>query len=262
MIHARSSPRIRTGKLRSTKSSPALRPTVSERKINRHRTRANAARHGGKGPQHRHRASDNRNGPWGEQLRYKAPEAFRYCFANINGLPAAAYHEKHDQITQSMEKHKMDVLGMAEININFKKVGPTQQWKDRFKKLRTNSHCATNEHTTPNEKRVFGGTAYLTSAAASHKVEKKGADPTNLGRWSWALLTGRQDIKTRIINGYRPIHDATNRIGTVYSQQQQQQNHGRQNLQRTQTSFPRRPQTARRTMAQPRRKHHPRTRPQ
>jgi exonuclease III len=119
-----------------------------------------------------------------------------------------------------MEKHKMDVLGMAEININFKKVGPTQQWKDRFKKLRTNSHCATNEHTTSNEKRVFGGTAYLTSAAASHKVEKKGADPTNLGRWSWALLTGRQGIKTRIINGYRPIHDTTNRVGTVYSQQQ------------------------------------------
>jgi phage regulator Rha-like protein len=81
---------------------------------------------------------------------------------DINGLPVAAYHEKHDQIIKSIEKHKMDVLGMTEININFKEVGPTNQWKDRFKKLRTNSHCATNEHTTSKEKRVFGGTAYLT----------------------------------------------------------------------------------------------------
>jgi hypothetical protein len=99
-------------------------------------------------------------------------------------------------------------------------VGPTNQWKDRFKKLRTNSHCATNAHTTSNERRVFGGTAYLTSTSASHKVEKKGEDPTHLGRWSWALITGRQGIKRLIISGYRPIHDATNGVGIVYSQQQ------------------------------------------
>jgi exonuclease III len=115
-------------------------------------------------------------------LRYKSPKAFRYCFVNINGLSAAAYHEKNDQVTKSMEKHKMDVLGMAEMNIKFKKLGPTHQWKDRFKKLRTNSHCATNEHTTSNDKRVFGGTSCLTSTSASHKVEKRGADHTNLGR--------------------------------------------------------------------------------
>jgi hypothetical protein len=200
-------------------SPPTLRPTVSEEKINRHRTRANV-RHGGTGPQENSRARDRQNGPWGEKLSYKATEAFRYCFANINGLPSAAYHEKHDQITQSMIKHKMDVLGIAEININFQQVGPTNQWKDRFKQQRTNSHCATNQHTTSKDKRVFGGTAYLTSPSASHKVEQKGEDPTKLGRWTWALLTGKQGIKTRIISGYRPIHDATNRVGTVYSQHQ------------------------------------------
>ena len=109
---------------------------------------------------------------------------------------------------------------MAEINLNFKKIGPTHQWKDRFKRPHTNSHHATNEHTTANDKRVFGGTAYLTSKAASHKVEKKGVDPTHLGRWTWALFTGRNGIKTRVISGYRPIHDATNRVGTVYAQHQ------------------------------------------
>jgi hypothetical protein len=60
-----------------------------------------------------------------------------------------------------MKKHQIDLLGMAEINVNFHKVGPTNEWKDRFKRLRTNSHCATNVHTNANEKKVHGGTAYL-----------------------------------------------------------------------------------------------------
>jgi predicted extracellular nuclease len=103
------------------------------------------------------------NGPWGDTLKNKAVSTFRYSFANINGLPAAAHKEKHDRITTSLEKTKIDMLGMAEININFKQTGPTNQWKDRFKKLRTNSHCSTNIHTTSTETQVYGGTAYLTA---------------------------------------------------------------------------------------------------
>jgi hypothetical protein len=82
------------------------------------------------------------------------------------------------------------MLGLAKININFKKVGPTNQWKDCFKQLGTNSHCATNIHSTANDKRVFGGTSYLTSKAASHKVEEKGVHPLGLGRWIWAAVFG------------------------------------------------------------------------
>jgi hypothetical protein len=112
------------------------------------------------------------------------------------------------------------MLGLAEINIHFKRVRPTNQWKDRFKRLGTNSHCATNTHSTAHDKRVFGGTAYLTSKAASHKVEERGEDPLGLGRWNWAVLTGKHGKKTRIITAYRPVRDGSNRTGTVYSQHQ------------------------------------------
>jgi hypothetical protein len=113
-----------------------------------------------------------------------------------------AKHEKHDQILHAISKYTLDALGLAEININYQQVGSLNQWIDRFKKLRTNKHCATNRHTTSQDKRVFGGTAYLTSPAASHKIEARGEDPTGLGRWIWALLSGRHGIKTRIISGY------------------------------------------------------------
>jgi hypothetical protein len=162
------------------------------------------------------------NGPWGDAYGSKQPWIFRYCFTNMNGLPSIATHERHDQIIQATTKYyKIDLLGSAEININYTRVGPTNQWKDRFKKLRTNSHCATNIHSTSQDKRLFGGTAYLTTSSASHKVENEEDDPTGLGRWTWALLSGRQGIKTTIISGYRLVRDTSNRAGTVFSQHEQ-----------------------------------------
>jgi hypothetical protein len=45
-----------------------------------------------------------------------------------------AHHEKHDQIINAIQKHKIDVMGLAELNINLTRLGPRNQWKDRFKK--------------------------------------------------------------------------------------------------------------------------------
>jgi hypothetical protein len=164
------------------------------------------------------RACDVINGPWGDKIENKPNDTFRYGFVNINGLPLMAKHEKHDQILHAISKYKIDLLRLAEININYKQVSATNQWMDRFKKLQTNKHCATNHHTTSQDKRVFGGTAYLSSPSASHKIEARGDDPTCLGCWTWALLSGKHGIKTRIVAGYRPVHDYSNRAGSVFSQ--------------------------------------------
>jgi exonuclease III len=177
------------------------------------------ARRGAPGPcQTRRRANDHRNGPWGDKLGSKTDNIFRYCFANIYGLPISVHHEKHDRITNAIKKHEMDVLGLAEINLNFPQLGPNQQWIHRFPKLQTNSHYSTNKHTTSTAHKLYGGTAYITNQATSPKVSKSGADPTGLGRWTWVKLTGRQGLEIRIINGYRPVRDTSNRAGTVYSQ--------------------------------------------
>jgi hypothetical protein len=174
------------------------------------------------GPQtQQSRVRDIIDGPsWGDNFGTKHQDTFRYCFTNINGPPLGANHDKHDLIIQDMAKYQIDILGLAEININFNRVGPTNQWKDRFKKLGTNSHCTTNRHSTSQDKQLFGGTAYLTSKSASHKVSSKGEDPLGLGRWTWAVFTGKQGLTTRIISGYRPVRDHSDRAGTVYSQQE------------------------------------------
>jgi predicted extracellular nuclease len=99
-------------------------------------------------------------------------------------------HEKHDQITNTITRHDIDVLGLAEINLNFPALTPNQQWIHRFPKLPTNSHYSINEHSTSQARQQYGGTAYITNSATSPKVNNSGADPTGLGRWTWVKLTG------------------------------------------------------------------------
>jgi hypothetical protein len=85
----------------------------------------------------------------------EAQDTFCYGFANINGPPSMAKHDKHDQILHAISKCNLNLLGLAEININYKQVVSLKQWIDRLKKLRRNKHCATNQRTTSQDKRVL-----------------------------------------------------------------------------------------------------------
>jgi hypothetical protein len=64
------------------------------------------------------------------EIKLAANQTIPYAtafFANINGLPLMAKHEKHDQILHAISKYKIELLGLAEININYKQVGATNQ---------------------------------------------------------------------------------------------------------------------------------------
>jgi hypothetical protein len=193
---------------------------VLDKNFNRQRTRTDVRR-SGQGPcQLARRTSEASNSSWGSEIDSKSDRSFRYCFLNICGLPVDALHEKHQLLTQCMQKNSIDLLGLSEINLNFKNIIPSQQWKHRFAFQRHASHYAINEHSTSTDRRLFGGTGFLTTQATSQKLETKGEDPLGLGCWTWALLTGRQGIKVRVIQGYRPVLDTSNRAGSVYSQQE------------------------------------------
>jgi hypothetical protein len=192
---------------------------MSESKFSPNRTRTQARR-GGQGPNlNQRRARDRSNGPWGSRLVNKPDSAFRYGFLDICGLPVDAYHAKHKLLTQCTTKHSIDLIGLSELNLNFPAITPSHQWMHRFPFQRTCSHYATNVHSTSKDRRLYGSTGFLTGQpSTSQKVEAKGNDPLGLRRWTWTLLNGRQGIKIRIIQGYRPVIDTTNKASSVYSQ--------------------------------------------
>ncbi len=53
---------------------------------------------------------------------------FRYIFQNIQGLPVNPRAHKHQQIADAFQTTDADTFGMAEINLNFSKLGPSDQW--------------------------------------------------------------------------------------------------------------------------------------
>jgi hypothetical protein len=151
----------------------------------------------------------------------KPEKTFRMLFQNIQGLPIAPHSHKHQQICTAIKDTEADIFGMAELNLNFKMLGPTSQWTERFQRLQRNhSVHSYNKHDSSQKRTLFGGTAQIATGILSHRAIQSGADRTGMGRWVWTLFAGKNGVKIRVVSGYRPNPDATDRTGSVYSQQE------------------------------------------
>ena len=123
---------------------------------------------------------------------------------------------KSELINTVIQDYDFDYFGVQEINSHEKILTPTQQWKRKFPNQHT--HAATNQHSTSQRRLLHGGTAYFLNQDMCLRQIEQGEDPTKLGRWIWTLLRGRQGIQVRVISGYRPVEDRSNRPFTVFSQ--------------------------------------------
>jgi hypothetical protein len=164
----------------------------------------------------RERESDNSS--WGHKIKcMRNPQTVRLGFQNINGLPINN-NLKSETLIQVIQDYNFSYFGIQEINIHERLLPPSQKWKRKFPYIHTQS--ATNQHSPSLRRILHGGTAHFLDSDFSLRQIDHGQDPTNLGRWIWTLLRGRQGIQVRIISGYRPIEDNTNRPYTVFSQQE------------------------------------------
>ena len=66
-------------------------------------------------------------GQWGDKLSRKVNEIVRISFQNINGFGSEAENSKKEDLRQFMSDNDIDVMLMAEMNVNWKKVGKGTQ---------------------------------------------------------------------------------------------------------------------------------------
>ena len=153
---------------------------------------------------------------WGHQIRrIKTANCARFGFQNINGLTLQR-SLKSEHIQHVIQDFDFDYFGIQEVNSHERILPPQLQWKRKFHTQHTQS--ATNQH-SPSQRRILhGGTAHFLNSHMSLRQIDHGEDPSKLGRWIWTLLRGRQGIQVRIISGYRPVEDRSNRPHTVFSQ--------------------------------------------
>ena len=110
---------------------------------------------------------DTSSTTWADTMILPKPEEiFRYIFQNIPGLSVNPRSHKHQQIGTAMTETEADVYGTVELNLNFKMLGPSSQWAERFQHLRRNHYVHSyNKHDISKARTLFGGTAQIATGA-------------------------------------------------------------------------------------------------
>ena len=165
----------------------------------------------------------NRDRPqdhWGHKLGKKHKHTTRVCFVNINGLGKKQKSPKSEEIRTFMTQNKIDVMGMAEININWARVANkdtlwerTRHWfEHRIISVGYNTHDRNNKTSQQQ-----GGTTTILKDKIAHRHRNCGFVRTGLGRWFWVQIAGKQGYVTRFITVYCPVYTGKG-DNTVYSQ--------------------------------------------
>jgi hypothetical protein len=136
------------------------------------------------------------------------------------GLPIDPMSEQHELLLDGISKSNFGLFGIQEINLNFTALEATAQWKRRFRSFQGFTTSTSNTHSNSQSKVLHGGNALFLQPTLTIRNQGSGHDPSGLGRWSWILLEGKQGMQTRVISGYRPVIDRSDRPSSVFSQHQ------------------------------------------
>ena len=114
----------------------------------------------------------------------KSKDVIRVCFQNINGFGISRTSNKSEMIRKMMEEKELDIMVMAEVNVNWDRVGVTnsmhktcRQWFER-----RNPTTAHNQHDKRGNKHQPGGTEIITKGDISLRINNCEQDKKILGR--------------------------------------------------------------------------------
>ena len=157
---------------------------------------------------------------WGSSWQTKSQQSLRVGFCNIGGIGQTSKHIRNSQLHTMIDKHKIDIMGVAETNVNWKKSRQQDRLYERTKRWWQTSkvHQASNTTDKNSPKHQFGGVANFSVGKIAYKCQDHGKDPTNLGRWVWTRYRGQGSIKLKVITAYAPGPYTT--VGSVNAQHQ------------------------------------------
>ncbi len=137
-----------------------------------------------------------------ELLSPKPPETLRLYFQNANSIRSERM-EKWLHACVCMRAKEVDIFGLAEINVNPRHPGLTEEIAQIAKRNWT--HATTTLANTDADCRAWaqqGGTCMTTTRKWISRLVESGRD-AKLGRWSYHILRGQDNRKTVFVSGYR-----------------------------------------------------------
>ncbi len=176
----------------------------------------------------RQRLQDKNNGKfkgshWGDELVPDVTDnCIRCSFVNINGIGFNRNSFKSNTIREYMNVYGIDVMGIAELGVNWK-INPnthslwerTLGWFENFRvSVGYNKKDAFSQRAQP------GGTAVISQDRIALGICNNGSEKRNLGRWTWSIFEGKERQRTRFVSVYVPIKPANYGDTKVYYQHQ------------------------------------------
>jgi hypothetical protein len=134
---------------------------------------------------------------YGDEQHEKRPNTFRVGLHNIYNLSEDRRTSKSRQLIDYIVQKSYDCFLMAEIGLNWRKIGANDRWFERiWGKLQTSRSIFAHNVTEPQITKVLqpGGVGIIATDQVTHRIIATGKDPTGLGRWCWMLLQGRNGI--------------------------------------------------------------------
>ncbi len=162
---------------------------------------------------------------WGDDIDKinKSNDVFRIGFQNVNGFLNGENEDKAESLKDTMDKYKIDIFGMVEMNTNWRLVPKnrtirklTQGW---YQHQRVNT--AYNQRDSICNIHQPGGTAIFSRDEMALRHINAGSDTKNLGRWVWSRYRGKDGMVLRQLSVYVPNLAMSQGHKKVYNQQKQ-----------------------------------------
>lgn len=160
---------------------------------------------------------------WGDSINSgRTSNSIRCSFVNINGIGMKRNNYKSNTIKQYMIEHNVDVMGLAELGVNWKTNSQQDSIWERTLRWFQNMRLSVgyNKRDKFTQRSQPGGTAVLTQDRIALGICKNGSDERNLGRWTWSIFEGKEQKRTRFVSVYVPIRPANYGDNKVFYQHQ------------------------------------------
>jgi hypothetical protein len=155
---------------------------------------------------------------FGDNIPLKPKGTLRIGFQNIGGFTQQTRTVKEDFIRIGITSWEFDIFGTAETNLDWRLQTEDNKLWSRTKEWWEHLHISYAHNNTfpPIEDKQYGGTALFTINDIAHRVVDKGRDNTNLGRWCWTTLRGKNCHTITIITAYRPNPPQAGVMGVLH----------------------------------------------
>ena len=160
---------------------------------------------------------------FGNKCERKEKKNVRIMFNNVNGFGHSHLSPKSAGIRNLMFHKEVDIMAMAELNVNWSKIRREHTLPRICRKWfqTSKTSMAYNQHERKRRyKHQPGGTAIVATGAMALRTGKFDNDKRRLGRWSSLVIQGKNSIKTRIVSVYVPNMTSKHGHKKVVCQQQ------------------------------------------